>query len=306
MTTSKLNCVVLLSSAVFATNALAVNFVATDTATLQTTGKFSTIDLGHLVALTTPVTFAPGAYTVVAPLNLGNLVNLQVVGGPAATTTGPLTRVPLIAGEPAKFTGLTTTGQAIEITTKGNQVKPTLASPGLGLAYSNFGRWEKRPATLGATGPLVTQVFAGGTLLTPASRMPVAGSAIYTGKVGIVGTNGAGQMYEGDSNIRLAANFGTKRVTGTIAATPVTSFATQLPAGSFNALSMNGTFSGNTFVGNVVTLAKPLGANPLAVGNGVTGTTSGKFYGPTANEVTGVFAINTATVKVAGSFGAKR
>lgn len=311
MTLNKLGCAVLLTCAGGATNAMAVDFVATDTATLQANATFSG---GNLVALTGPATMAPGAYTVTVPLDAaGNPVSLNVAGGPAGSVVPTATSGPLIQqlpqlGAPTAYKGLTATGLAVKLKARGNLVAPTVASPTSGLTYSNFGRWQIGARGLVTTGPLVVQMFAGGTAPTLAAQMPITGSASYSGKVAIAGTDAAGQLYEGSSQIRLAANFGANGITGTVAATPVTNSITQSPAGSFNSLSMSGTFVGNAFTGTVTTLAGPVvdAANPLAVQAGVIGTTSGQFYGPSANEVTGTLSLSAGTTNVIGSFGAKR
>ncbi len=307
---NQLKHIVLLSSLALATNAMAANLVATNTATLQANATFSN---GNLVALTGPAALAPGAYTLTVPLDAaGNPLSLSATGGPLGSivptaTSGPLTQQLPQVGAPTAYTGLTATGMAVKFKARGNLVAPTVASPTSGLTYSNFGQWQKGARGLVTAGPLVIQMFAGGTAPTAAAQMPVMGSASYKGKVAIVGT-AAGQLYEGDSQINLAANFGTKSISGTVAATPVTNSITQLPAGNLNALAVNGAFVGNAFTGSVTTLAGPAvgAANPLAVSAGVTGTTSGKFYGPSANEVTGTLSLNAGTTNVIGSFGAKR
>lgn len=312
MILNKAGCAALLVSAGLATNAMAVNFVATNTATLQANAIFSAVDPGHVAALTGPALLVPGTYTVVAPLNVaGTFIRASITGGlpgsvvPTASSGPLLQQQAPIPGQPNTYSGLTTTGRVLEVATMGSKVLPTVASPRWGLSYANFGSWQKGGSRLTTTGPLVVQMFAGGT--APTLAMPLTGSAIYTGKVGIYGVNAARQQYEGNANIRLTAAFGPKLVNGAISAATVINQTTQLPAGTFNPLALNGTFTGNAFSGSVTTLAGPaVGlANPLAMAAGVRGTTSGKFYGPTANEITGTFALGSTT-KVIGAFGAKR
>jgi hypothetical protein len=183
----------------------------------------------------------------------------------------------------------------------------------VGLAYTSFGVWSLNPCDNSSSClPKYAGAFAGGQPgQTPTSSMPTTGSATYTGgAVGYVvqpnAAHTAGEFYGASS---LTVNFVTGGITGSI--TGITAYstnnsgsgATQL--GTVNNIGLTATISGSNFSGTTNVTGGAGTAFNIA---GATGSLAGSFYGPTAQEVAGVFSLSggTNSVAVVGSLGAKQ
>lgn len=285
----------------------------------------------------TPVTTQPAANTFYSPDAVTVTVPITIAGGAMATVTGPATvlgattftatlnpatgnatsatmagavdgSVPalttLVAG--TAYTGVATNGQTVNVGNFGTLVPGTASSPAAGLLYSGFGMWEMYPTTAGAA-TYTTSVWAGGTQFT--TTMPTSGSATYSGMTdGLVLVTAAGVStpYGIAGALALTANFATSAITGNITGTVAIDGNTGMNAGAFNNVALAGTINGNAFSGTATAGALPAGINPAAIAAGTAGTTSGHFYGPTANEVTGVWSMSGGGVQAIGSFGAKQ
>ncbi|HET7832770.1 MAG TPA: transferrin-binding protein-like solute binding protein, partial [Gallionella sp.] len=201
----------------------------------------------------------------------------------------------------SSFTGVASNGQPVAVTAYGQEV---------GLTYSNFGAWFMTPLATGQQ-PYIASAWAGGTQFT--TTMPTTGTATYNGisrGAAIVDTAGTWIGFDLTGNLALTASFTPSggAITGSITGiTATTVFAGQtFTAGSFNDIALSGTITGNGFSGTAVAGTVPAGNAPIAIAPDTAGTTAGHFYGPAANEVTGVWTMSTPTAFVAGSFGAKQ
>lgn len=260
------------------------------------------ISAGGAVTATTGSTTSLGITTFTATLTPGTLIPTS-----ATTTGGVNTSVPVLTQTgPNTFAGLATNGQNVIVGTVGPLIPGTPASPAAGLFYSGFGIWSMSPPVVGATTQTLS-VFAGGTQFTLA--MPVAGSATYSGITtgySHVTALGITTVYSLGGNLALNANFATKAVTGNITGMVALDNSTNLLAGGFNNVALAGTINSNAFSGTATAGAAPIGINPAAIAPGTAGTTAGHFYGPAANEVTGVWSMSAGGVQVINSFGAKQ
>jgi hypothetical protein len=151
-------------------------------------------------------------------------------------------------------------------------------------SYMMFGEWEKYDANFN---PTQIGYFAVGSI-TPATSMPLSGSASYSG----------------DAMGRYFESGGFEDFTGSVNATA--SF------GSLNP-TMNFTLSGSTMSQPMINVAGGLSiTNPTSsfagnVGGDMLGQVSGKFYGPQAQEIGGTFNLtNGLNGRLVGSFGAKQ
>ncbi|MHB1013961.1 MAG: transferrin-binding protein-like solute binding protein [Desulfurivibrionaceae bacterium] len=290
-------------------------FTATDTFTAQ--AGSATVDWSSGSPVVTFPTDSTGTLTPVAATALnvtlnaaGQPINATVSGGVNATVA-TLTPTPSTTGS---YGGLATTGEAVSVQTYGHLV--TNSGVSSGLKYSNFGQWIVLPVPYNsptATGPFTLGAFAGGTLLTPLTSMPTNNYPVN----GYFNSNYSGSMTGGaqDSNnntlynlagsVSLAANLSTGALTGGMNNIFVTN-TTGSSAGYFNDLALATTIAGNGFSGTVTAGANPVPAwlSPINVPVGTQGTTSGHFYGPNANELTGIWALSSGTSNVAGAFGA--
>ena len=161
-----------------------------------------------------------------------------------------------------------------------------------GLNYSAFGLWavsyENDPTGNGAGR---AYPFAFGNL-TPSPSVPVTGSATFNGTtIGLGGGGGANSLYALQGNAQIVANFSTQSV-----AAKFTNLTTQNiytnATGTLPDLTGASTITGNAYSGPIT-------------GTGLTGSLSGHFYGPAAQETAGVWQASGGGNSWMGSFGAK-
>ena len=238
--------------------------------------------------------------------------------GPNYYPNGDLHEIPLRAGSgefwAAKdyqpwnytFTNLGDVGQpgidlVVSKNTSFGEVSPfthadsiaVIANPqALGWNYQSFGVWNDE---LGSTGLQLRSFGAA----TPASAIPVTGSATFSGKLagGYVSPQGTGTVASADLAVnvnfadRTLAFASTNTVLGTVAWSKVAA----------PNLNLGGTLTYspgvNSFSGTLT-----------SAGGTMSGKSTGQFYGPAAQELGGVFAVKSATTveTFAGAYGAKR
>lgn len=184
--------------------------------------------------------------------------------------------------------------------------------------YSSFGEWRLLPTPAGlapvtATGPFSSGEFAGGMLLTPVASMPLSNSAVsgnyYGSMVGGAQDSATNTPYSLNyGTVSLYANFTTGALSGTASNIQVLDRNTGGFVGYFNDLSLAATIpaSSNAFSGSVTANAASTAgtASPVNVTVGTMGATSGHFFGPQANELTGIWQMTSGTIKASGAFGA--
>jgi hypothetical protein len=188
-----------------------------------------------------------------------------------------------VAGAPASpFT----TGQDAQVA--------LVANPNaLGWNYQSFGVWNTATATGGA---MHASSFGAPT---PASAVPTSGTATFTGKLAGLYISPGGQGSTAAADLSVRADFRTRsldfRSSGTVTTrdlrTPVVAPGLNL-AGTLTYQPGSSAFSG--------TLGNAAGT--------MSGTTSGKFYGPAAQELGGVLNLRApgSAEAFTGAYGAKR
>lgn len=164
----------------------------------------------------------------------------------------------------------------------------------LGWNYQSFGVWDDHNG--GVSSQILAKSYGAAT---PASAVPTTGSALFKGKLGglYVDATGAGSIAIAD--LSVGADFSARSLTfassGTIATRTLQS------ASAAPGLDLGGTLTyspgSGAFSGTLVN-----------AGGTMTGSSVGRFYGPAANELGGVFAVKSATTPEAfsGAYGAKR
>ena len=167
---------------------------------------------------------------------------------------------------------------------------------GLNWNYQTFGIWETGRGTGSGTAGGISVGTA-----TAGSSIPTSSSATYSGVFGGAGIDAAGTDFLTRGNVSVSADFSNRSLafstSGTNYVIPVTSTPTWTSLASLN---MSGTLTysaaTNSFTGSV--------SDSFVRGSG---TATGKFYGPNAEELGGVFNIDGTGVKIhAGAFGAKK
>lgn len=285
-------------------------FTATDMVTVQAPS----------VTVTGPITTG-GAVSVAFPAGTSGTLAVQsattfsvgLAGGVPITASlsgGVTALIPNLTADPIKtgvYYGTATTGESVSVDTYAGTYN---------ARYSNFGEWRMLPTPAGlapatATGPFTSGEFAGGMLLTPATSMPVSNytmNGYYSGSmVGGAQDSTTNTPYSLNYGwVDLNANFTTGILGGTATYIAVIDRNTGGFVGYFNDLSLAATIATNAFSGSVTANATPTGytASPVNVTTGTVGATSGHFYGPNANELTGIWQLASGTIKASGAFGA--
>lgn len=166
----------------------------------------------------------------------------------------------------------------------------------LGFNYQTFGVWGTGlvPGSTGKYGAISVGAKTGN------SSVPTTGQATYRGYAGGIFTDGSVYRYAADAtfNVNFAnrtVDFSTSNQTLSSVATNNT-FSTQVGqiSGTMSYSSGSPTFSGN------------LTATGLTPSRNLSGSGSGTFYGPSANELGGTFFLRGSVNTLIGGFGAKQ
>jgi hypothetical protein len=162
----------------------------------------------------------------------------------------------------------------------------------LGFNYQSFGVW--------GTGIVTGQTARFGALsagsTTPTSAIPSAGTANFNGLIGGIYLDAAGEGFRYGANAAFAVNFGTRSILMTTSGDRSVNVNTNV-AYIWNApLSATMTYApgSSRFSGT------------FRAGSFMSGTGSGTFYGPAANELGGTFFISGSAGKMVGGFGGKQ
>lgn len=169
----------------------------------------------------------------------------------------------------------------------------TLMSGRILYEYQTLGVWE--------TGRNTTQIKTGAVSAgapTAGTSIPTSGTATFTGDAVGITTDTGGNRYMTAATANLSADFGSRNLTMNTTNTTKVNLNTANVA-TDPSLNLSGTMSyapgSNSFTGNVSTQG------------GMTGTSTGRFYGPSANEAGGTFNTKgVGTQTYIGAFGAKR
>ena len=166
-----------------------------------------------------------------------------------------------------------------------------------GFEYQTFGTW----VTGGGTGSGTYGFMSVGSQ-TSGSSVPTTGTATYAGVTGGRYSDSNGADYFTSSAMSATADFAARGLTFSTSGTAVT--RDLLATSSAKNLNLSGslTYSAGSalFSGNVSTTGVGTGGSALA------GTATGRFYGPTAQEIGGTFAVQSGNEFYGGAFGARR
>jgi hypothetical protein len=171
------------------------------------------------------------------------------------------------------------------------------------LNYAVMGDWSLLDTTGVHTTNAAYYIFG---YQTPVAGMPATGTATYTATNNVSGevltpSNSVGANItpvSGDGS--LTANFATGALTGTF-----TNMVSAAPGGgtnTWNNLSLTGTIADSNFTGTTAATTAPVARAALLAS--ATGTFTGGFYGPVANELALVWTLSDGTSSAEGVFGA--
>lgn len=157
------------------------------------------------------------------------------------------------------------------------------------LSYARFGYWID--TSLASTNDVFVYNYFGTGVQTPISSMPTSGTAHYAGTTMGKMVDSTNTTFDFFGTAHLQADFGTRSISGSVnnltgsTAPPITSIGLNAGTIPLNSNSFSGTAS---------------------AAGGLSGSWSGKFYGPAANEVAGTYTLTGGAVQAWGSFGAGR
>jgi hypothetical protein len=162
----------------------------------------------------------------------------------------------------------------------------------LGFDYQSFGVWGTGLVS-GSTGRYGA-ISAGAQ--TSAASVPTSGSANFNGAAGGIYVDTAGTAYRYGAYATFAVNFGTRTVGMTTNSDRIVNINTNAVFNITTPITATMTYTAgsNRFSGN------------FQAGTFMTGSGSGQFYGPVANELGGTFFISGSSGKIIGGFGGKR
>jgi hypothetical protein len=192
----------------------------------------------------------------------------------------------------------------VEVAGDNDAYRPSIglvANPyALGWNYQSFGAWNG-PDVVGIYRRSIGAVSFGAA--SPVDAVPTVGAAKFTGKLGGLYVSPTGQGSLAAADVTVDANFAARSMSFSSTGTTIRGLAS-LPTPSTKAapeLNISGTLTyapgTNAFSGTLTN-----------AGGTMSGASNGRFYGPAAQELGGVFTVkSTTTVETfAGAYGAKR
>lgn len=275
---------------------------------------------GPLSSITEPVTLDASAATIesCSPAAAGcppissaiflrspavHQISIDPVADTVEITSGPSGTIDLSFNGVEFINGTSPRASAEEIESGSMTERLTLLLPGVAastLDYASYGVWSITTDNLPAN-----VLFDGGALsfgaLTPLKDMPTTGTANYnTGFMDGIYVNAARETFNLTGDATLTADFKSLKVTGLLDnIQAVRILASPPPATSFGNIVLDGSISGNNFIGS---------ASSSGVAVPLSGSTVGSFYGPAAQEAGGVFQIQnvSGTEHAVGAFAVRK
>jgi hypothetical protein len=174
--------------------------------------------------------------------------------------------------------------------------------PGVAWNYQSFGYWL---VSLSFGSANATAMSFGSP--TPAGAVQTTGSATYNGRSGGVYVDPTGVLFTYSGGMSSMVNFATRSISFATIATQVS----PVSGGTLPALGSLGVSGTLTYAVGSSQFSGPVTAPGAFGGGGLSGTANGSFYGPTAQEIGGVFSLNNTVTAgsreaIVGGFGGKR
>src|SRR3954468_21484263 len=171
--------------------------------------------------------------------------------------------------------------------------------PALAWNYQSFGYW----LVVGSSTSTIAGAMSFGNP-TAVAAVPVMGTATYTGLSGGLYVDQTGAIFAHAAQMQSSVDFGPARSvafsTSNTTLSPINA-ASPIP---FPALNLIGNL---TIVGGLNQFSGPVTAPGGATASAMTGTATGNFYGPSAQEIGGAFSLKgTGPQTMLGGFGGKR
>ena len=165
-----------------------------------------------------------------------------------------------------------------------------------GFNYQSFGVWGTG-LVAGSTGKYGVASVG---IATGGSAIPTAGTVAFRGIAAGIYTDGAVSRYAANANFNV--DFGTRTIAFSTSNQTITDIRTNqtIPV---TWLDLNGTM---TYAAGVNNFSGNVSARGQTSFQNLTGTASGQFYGPNANEIGGTFFLRGSVNTLVGGFGGKQ
>jgi hypothetical protein len=245
-----------------------------------------TYDIGRNVVVGRSITPASGGASYQTKLDSANNAT-QTVINPAGASS--------VSWDRAKdFYGYLIINPAVDVLVSADGSRRALAANpyDYGWSYQSFGVWS----TGVGTGSGTYGVISVGAM-TPGAAIPTNGVASYVGTSGGQYIDRSGRDYTVGADMRANVNFSTRSIAFETSGTGQTRDLINVSGNS--GLDMRGNLSyspsNNSIVGGVSTR------------NGLNGSVTARFYGPSAQEIGGTFSLENGGIEgYVGAFGGKR
>jgi transferrin binding protein len=173
-------------------------------------------------------------------------------------------------------------------------------NPAVAWNYQSFGYWL---VNMSSTSTMAGAMSFGNP--TPTGAVPVSGTATYSGLSGGIYVDPGGNVFTHGAVMTSTVDFNARTILFSTTGTQVTPVTTGAVAPLGSTLNLTGSFTygagpnPNQFGGSVTAPAFPAGS---------TGRADGQFYGPTAQELGGVFSLKAPSgpQTMLGGFGGKQ
>jgi hypothetical protein len=165
-------------------------------------------------------------------------------------------------------------------------------STSLGWNYQTFGIWSQE---ISASSYQFGAISAGAA--TPGSAIPTLGTAVFTGIAAGSYVDPAGARFMTFANMSANVNFATQNIAFSTTNTATSAFGVTGTTTAAPNLNLSGTLTyaagTNQFTGGVSA-------------TGLAGNATGRFFGPAAEEIGGLYNLTGAGGTMSGAFGGKR
>ena len=242
----------------------------------------------------------PGEYLTVS--GVAGVVTYEASGGLVSSVSAPLSisqeqYSAVNFNEQRNFTYLLINGFGLPSRNSASPfagIPVSLPNPlAMGWEYQSFGVWDHNNQFAKM---LVATSFGAAT---PGSAVPLTGAASFTGKLSGLYVSPTGQGAGAAADLTVSANFSARSLSFASSGTTLTPAGATASAAAH--LNLGGTLTyapgSGTFSGTLT-----------SAGGTLSGSSTGRFYGPAAQELGGVFTLKSATTMetFAGAYGAKR
>jgi hypothetical protein len=162
----------------------------------------------------------------------------------------------------------------------------------LGFDYQSFGVWGT--GLVPGSTARIGAISAG--MRTAATAVPASGNATFNGGVGGIYVDNTGSSFRYGASATFGVNFATRSISMITTGDTLVNISTNAVTGTSTPMTATMTYGAGS---NAI-------RGTFQVGNLMSGSGSGWFYGPAANELGGTFFISGSAGKMLGGFGGKR